>query len=177
MIFAFTYQIDYMATDGEGLLGHGCGFEGYAGRGSLPRGRGAGGVGSGRFHFSVSDFLAVEELLQNRFAAIELRDDGVDFLAIVGNAAIGGVVTIPTGRGVEGIELGKIDGRDVAGRAVDQQPSAALPLPVRRWSRRKRREQQFHPFLAQQCNATAIAASRASLSPGEYAGRPACAPA
>src|SRR5882757_5313884 len=118
-----------MATDGEGLLGRGCGFEGYAGRGSLPRGRGAGGVGSGRFHFSFGDSVAVEELPQNRFAAIQLRDDGVGFLAVVGDAAVGGVVAVPTGGGVESVELGKIDGRYVAGRAVNQQPSPALPLP------------------------------------------------
>ena len=117
-----------MAADGEGLFGGACWFEGHAGWRSLPGGREAGGIGSGIFR----DALAIEGLLQNRLASIDLRDDGVDFLAVLGDAAIGGVVAVPTSGGVEGVELGKVDGRDAAGHTVDEQPSSALPLPVRR---------------------------------------------
>ena len=54
----------------------------------------------------------------------------VDFLAVIGDAAVGSVIPVPTRGGVESIELGKIEGRHVAGGAVDQKPSAGLPLPV-----------------------------------------------
>jgi hypothetical protein len=32
----------------------------------------------------------------------------VDLLAVFGDAAVGGVVAVPTGGGVEGVELGEI---------------------------------------------------------------------
>src|SRR5205823_6594273 len=61
-----------------------------------------------------------------------LRHNGIDFLAIVGDAAVCGIVAIPTDGGVAYVEVRKIDGRYPSGRAVNQQPSSALPLPVRR---------------------------------------------
>src|SRR5258708_35391862 len=106
-------EIDCVATSGEGLFGRGCGFEGYASGRSLPGGRWAGGVGHGIFHFSVDDFLAFEEFLQNRFAAGELRDDGGDFYGIGGGAAVPGGVAGPTRTWGGGIQLGEGDWRKV----------------------------------------------------------------
>src|SRR5258708_19371297 len=89
-------EIDCVATSGEGLFGRGCGFEGYASGRALPGGRWAGGVGRGIFHFCVDDFLAFEEFLQNWFAAGELRNAWIDFCALLGDAAVGGGISVPT---------------------------------------------------------------------------------
>lgn len=63
-----------------------------------------------------------------------LKDDGKKFLAIIGDAAIGDVVALPTGRRIIGIEFGQADRGNVTGQAVNHQPSAALPHPTRRRS-------------------------------------------
>ena len=118
------------------MFGGASGIEGYADWGSLPDGHGAGGIGSEIFHFSFlfsfCNALGGEEFLEHGLATGDLRDDGVEFLAIVGNAAVGSVVTVPTGDGVEGVKLGKVEGGNVSGGLVYEKPSTALPLPVRR---------------------------------------------
>ena len=134
MFFSFIHKVDCVAADGEGLFGGACGLEGDARRVPLPGGRGAGGIGRSVFCFSRSDARAVEELLQHGLAAADLRDYGVEFLTVFRDAAISGVIAVPTGSRIEHIELGKIEGGDVAGHAVDEKPSTALPLPVRRSS-------------------------------------------
>jgi hypothetical protein len=63
--------------------------------------------------------LTIHRLLQNWLATADLRYHRVEFLAVFRDAAIGGVVAIPTGGGVESIELGEMDGGNVTGDAVD----------------------------------------------------------
>jgi len=121
-----------MAADGVGLFGCACGFEGYTGGSSLPGWCGAGGVGWSVFHLFVDDVLALDRLLENGLTAVDLGYDCVDFFAVIGDSAISGVVAVPTDGGVEDVKVGQIDERDVAGRAIDQEPSAGLPLPVGR---------------------------------------------
>lgn len=114
------------------MFGCSGGLEGDADGRALPCGRGAGGIGRCVFRFRNGHALALEKLLQHRLASADLRNDGIDFLAIFGDAAVGRIVAIPTGCGVECVELGKVDGRNVSSDAVDEKPSTALPLPVRR---------------------------------------------
>src|SRR5258706_11193304 len=52
-------------------------------------------------------------------------------IAIVGDAAVGNVIAIPTRRRIVGIEVGQTDLADVPSRTVYQEPTATLPLPVR----------------------------------------------
>jgi len=111
-----------VAADGEGLFGCACWLEGYACWRSLPGRRGAGRIGR-----IFRNNLAVQGLLQNRLASIDLCDYGIDFLAVFRDAAIGGIIAVPTGGGVDGVELGKIDWGNVAGDAVDEKSSATLP--------------------------------------------------
>ena len=60
-----------------------------------------------------------------------MGDDGEESsLGRVGGAAVGGVVAEPDGVGDYGIEVGEVEGRDVAGDAVDRDPGAGLPDPV-----------------------------------------------
>ena len=47
-----------------------------------------------------------------------------------GDAAVGGVVAEPDGVGDEGVEVGEVEGGDVAGDAVDHEPGAGLPGPA-----------------------------------------------
>ena len=114
-----------------------CGLEGYAGWSSLPGRRGAGGIGWDILHIFVGlsfvgDVCDLDWLLENGLAAVDLGDDCVDLLPVVGDAAIGGIVAVPTDGGVEDVKVGQIDERDAAGGTIDQEPSAALPFPVRR---------------------------------------------
>lgn len=123
--------------DGEGLFGGACGLEGYAGRSSLPGRRGAGGIGWDLLHIFVGrsfvgDVCDLYGLLENGLAAVDLGDDCVDILPVVGDAAIGGIVAVPTDGGVEDVKVGQIDERDAAGGTIDQEPSTRLPFPVRR---------------------------------------------
>ena len=112
-----------MPADGEGLLAPTHRLKHNSRRPSLPCGCGAGGIRRSIF----SDVTPGEQLLQYRLAAPELRDDGIEFFAIFGNATIGGIIAVPTGGGVDGVELGKIDWGNVAGDAVDEKSSATLP--------------------------------------------------
>ena len=117
-----------MAADGEGLFCGVCWFECYSGWGALPGGGGAGGIGGGIFR----DGLTLQGLFQDWLPAADLGYYGVEFFAVFGDAAVGGVIAVPAYGRVEGVELGEIDGGDAGGGAVDQEPAAALPLPVRR---------------------------------------------
>jgi hypothetical protein len=121
IVFVCGHQIHHVATNGEGLFWSACGLEGDASWGALPGGHGTGGIGWSVFCFGLGHACAVQEFLENRLAAADLSDDGEEFLAVFGDAAIGSVVAVPTGDGVEGVKLGKIDGRNVAGDAVDKQ--------------------------------------------------------
>ena len=137
VVLFFRHQIYDVAADGEGLFGCACGLEGYTGWSSLP------GWARGRRNrlghpsclcrpFFVGDVCDLDRLLENGLAMVDLGHDCVSLFLVVGDAAIGGIVAVPTDGGVEDVELGKIDEGDVAGGAIDQEPSAALPFPVRR---------------------------------------------
>ncbi len=128
----FRHQIYRVAADGEGLFGCACGLEGYAGRSSLPDWSGAGGVDRGTFYFFVDDVVPFNRFLQNGLAAVDLGYDRVNFLVVIRDSAVRGIVAVPADGGVEDVELGKIDEGDVAGCTVDQEPSSALPFPVGR---------------------------------------------
>ncbi len=69
--------------------------------------------------------------LQDRLAASDLGDNGVELLAIFRDAAVSDVVAIPAGGRIEGIEFGQVDLRNASGQAVDEQPAPTLPLPAR----------------------------------------------
>ena len=93
-IFLF-YVVDYVdsvAADGEcellglvGLEGDSCGL-------ALPGGGRAFGVGE------VVCVGFTEGFAEDGLAATELGDDGEELLAVVGDAAVGDVVPVPTGR-------------------------------------------------------------------------------
>ncbi len=59
-----------------------------------------------------------------------MGDDRVELFAIVGNAAVGGVVAVPGGGGEGGIEFGEVEGGDAAGDAVNLEPASELPAPA-----------------------------------------------
>ena len=74
-----------------------------------------------------------EEFLDDGFAAAELGDDGDDSaFGGGGDAAVGCVVAEPDDFGDEGIEVGEMEGGDVAADAVDHEPGAGLPGPADR---------------------------------------------
>jgi hypothetical protein len=79
------------------------------------------------------DLRLPDQPLHYRLATIDLDDHRINLLAVIGDAAVGGVVAVPADGGVEGVELRQIDGSDTAGDTVDQQPYPTLPLPV--WRR------------------------------------------
>src|SRR5208282_3863681 len=118
-------DIDYAAPDGEHQLLTVDGLKGDSERAALPgRGRAfrVGIVGSGGFTCVF---------FQDRLPASDVSDDGVKFLAVLGDAAVSDVVAIPARRRIEGIELGQVQLRNTSSEAVDQQPATALPLPAR----------------------------------------------
>jgi len=129
VLILFGNKVYGVAANGEGLFGSAGGLEAHAGGISLPGGDGAGGIRSCVFYFVAG---AKEKLFQNWLAAADLGNDGVEFFAVVRETAVCRIVAVPTGGRIESVELGKVDRRDVAGDAVDEQPSSALPLPVRR---------------------------------------------
>src|ERR1700686_2096958 len=93
---------------------------------SLPQGRGAGRVRGS----ILGDAVIRKWLFQHRLATADLRNYCKSFLSIIGHAAVGDIVAVPTGRGIDDIELRKIDRRNVPRQPVDQQPASPLPLPV-----------------------------------------------
>jgi hypothetical protein len=95
-------------------------------RGSLPDGRGTGRVGR-----SVVGQGRRKRLLQYRLSAVQFGDDDESLVSVVGNSTVGDVVSIPGRRGVHHIEIRQVHGRNAAGHAIDEQPTAALPLPSR----------------------------------------------
>src|SRR5208283_982599 len=68
---------------------------------------------------------------QDRLATSHLGDDRVELLAVFGDAAVSDVVAIPARGRIEGIELRQVELGNASGDAVNQQPTAALPLPAR----------------------------------------------
>jgi hypothetical protein len=67
------------------------------------------------------------------------------FLAVVGQAAEGDVVAVPSRVGVEGVEVGQVDGENTSCDTVHQESSAGLPAPAGdevnsrgRWSFRRK---------------------------------------
>ena len=65
-------------------------------------------------------------------AGSQLGDDSEETsLGGVRGSAVGGVVAEPDGVGYRGIEVGQVKGGYVSGGAVDEQPGAGLPDPVR----------------------------------------------
>lgn len=77
---------------------------------------------------------AADGFLDYGFACSELGDDDVEAAAAFDGgvgAAVGGVVAEPDGVGDDGVEVGKMERGDVAGDAVDGDPGAGLPDPVR----------------------------------------------
>src|SRR5579863_3908726 len=107
-------------------------FEGYAGGRSLPVRQPARWVGNLPLLSFDRELRLFYQPLHDRLSAIDLRDHSIDLLAVIGDATVCGVIAVPNDVGVDDVELGQIDGRDAAGDAIDQQPSATLPLPVRR---------------------------------------------
>src|SRR5208337_2557687 len=77
-------------------------------------------------------------LLIERLLGGDLRDDGGDTIPVIGDAAIRGVVAVPTHVGVIRVEVGQLELCDAPSGAVHQEPSAALPQPARRRLRRQR---------------------------------------
>src|ERR1022692_195048 len=118
------HLIAHSPSDGKCLLIVAWWLEADSDRRSPPGRRGTGRVG----WCVVSQVGLGQGLLQHWFPTVDLCYDGIEFLAVFGAAAIGSVVAVPTGGGVDGVEVGKVDGSDVAGGAVDQEPSAALPV-------------------------------------------------
>ena len=129
VFFLFSQHIHGVTADGEGLFGIAGGLEGDSGGASLPGGSAAGGIDGGLSCLRV-EACACEKLLQHRLAAGDLGDYGV-FFSVFGDAAVSNVIAVPTSGRVDGIEFREVNGRDVASDAVDEEPSAALPLPVR----------------------------------------------
>jgi len=71
-------------------------------------------------------------LLDHGAACAELRHDGEETaLGCGGDAAVGGVVAEPDHVGDSGVEVRQMQRGDVAGDAIDGQPGAGLPDPVR----------------------------------------------
>src|SRR5208282_3069790 len=116
-----------MPADGECLLCPDGGLEADSRRGALPRWRRTRGVW-GRV---VGQAATRQRLLQHRLAAADLRHYGVRRSAVVGDSAVGHVVAIPAGGGIEHVELRQTNRRNPARGAVDEQPASALPLPAR----------------------------------------------
>jgi hypothetical protein len=52
------------------------------------------------------------------------------FLAVVGQAAEGDVVAVPSRVEVEGVEVGQVDGENTSCDTVQQESSAGLPAPA-----------------------------------------------
>ncbi len=97
-------------------------MEGGAHGGALPDGWGADGIGCGRLG------PGGEEFLDDGLTGTELGDDGDDAsFGGGGDAAVGGVVAEPDDVGDEGVEVGEVEGRDVAADAIDHEPGARLP--------------------------------------------------
>ena len=72
-----------------------------------------------------------EEFLHDGLAGAELGDDGDDSaFGGGGDAAVGCIVAEPDDFGDEGIEVGEMEGGDVAADAVDHEPGAGLPGPA-----------------------------------------------
>jgi len=53
------------------------------------------------------------------------------FFSVVRNPAVDDIIPVPAGSSVERIVLRKVDRRNAARHAIDQQPAPALPLPPR----------------------------------------------
>lgn len=108
---------------GEGFSGGG--LEGDADGEALP----AGGLADGD---EVVWLGPVADLLLNDgTVGSKLGDDGVEAaFGGGGGAAVGGVVAEPDGIGDGGVEVGEVEGGDVSGDAVDEEPGAGLPDPV-----------------------------------------------
>ena len=65
------------------------------------------------------------------FAGSELGDDGDEAaLGGGGDAAVGPVVAEPDDSGDLGVVVGQVEGGDVGGDAVDEEPGAGLPGPA-----------------------------------------------
>ena len=110
------------------VVGDGLGageLQGGAHGDALPDGGGADGVG--RCFLGPGS----EEFVDDGFAGAELGDDGDDSaFGGGGDAAVGCVVAEPNDVGDEGIEVGEVEGGDVAADAVDHEPGAGLPGPA-----------------------------------------------
>ena len=89
-ILVAVYQVGCVSADGVRQLLVFVGFEGYPCWPPLPGGRRTFRI----WHIVFSGFA--ERLFQHRFATSYLKDDGKKFLAIIGDAAIGDVVAVPT---------------------------------------------------------------------------------
>lgn len=116
-----------MAADCERLPGVASGDKSDARRRPLPT-RHRAGLG---FFFLIRIVLQ-QQLLQDRFTASDLRDDGINFFPVVRDATVCSVIAIPARCRKESIELGKIQRRNMPRGAVNEQPSSGLPLPMRR---------------------------------------------
>ena len=72
-----------------------------------------------------------EKFLDDGFACAELANNGDDAPFSGGSdAAIGCVVAEPDDVGDDGVEVGEMDGSNVAADAVDHEPRAGLPSPA-----------------------------------------------
>src|SRR5580693_1532474 len=119
IFFAVARQVHNVAANSEGLFEGARGLEGYTGGSALPGGHGARRIGKSVIGFNGGDACAVEKLLENWLAAGDLGYHREDFFTVIGDAAVGGIVAVPTGGGVDDVEFGKIDGGNVGGGAVD----------------------------------------------------------
>jgi hypothetical protein len=115
---------DYVIGDGLAVGG----LDGGAHGGALPGGADADGPGGSGLRPGGDDFL------DDGFAGAELGDDGDEAtFGGGGDAAVGGVVAEPDDVGDLGVEVGEVEGGDVAGGAVDHEPGAGLPGPAGRF--------------------------------------------
>src|SRR5579863_644056 len=129
-IFFSARQIDRVATYHIRPLRRRICLEGYASWRSLPIRHSARWIRNLPLLKFDGEFCLFYQPLHDGLSAINLRDHGIDLLAVIGDATVSGVVAVPTDLGVNDVELRQIDGGDTAGHAIDQQPSSALPLPV-----------------------------------------------
>jgi hypothetical protein len=118
-------QADQIEVHGLGAGGGEADAEG----GALP-----GGSATGRMGWTLrcrwSRGPGADFLCQDRSAAADLRDHGVELVAARIESAVSGIVPKPDDLGDGGIVVGQLHGGNVAVGAVDHDPGTALPDPV-----------------------------------------------
>ncbi len=123
-IVVLFYKRDGTEDDiGDGLAVRG--LDGGAHGGALPLGADANGPG--RRGLGPGGY----DLLDDGLVGTEFGDHGDNStFGGGGDAAIGGVVAKPNDVGDVGVVIGKVEGGDVAGDAVDHEPGGGLPGPA-----------------------------------------------